>query len=409
MVNAAWYALLKLWIALAGDGTVAVRVPAVLFSAATLPAVFETTVLLAGRRAAWYATALLATCYPFLVYAVVARAYAPALFGVALASYGFVRICGRADRLGTLAYVAGVAIAASFHVVTLFFVVVQLATLPLLRPSPTARRALGIALCGAAVPVAMVVFAVAHEGGGQIDAIPATWPVVRGALRWLGGGLALTPAALWWLSAALVACGLAVAVRSRLGLAIAAWLVLPLLLVVAVAPLHSFFIPRYVRFAVFPGAMLGGIALAALDRRARLAALAVLIAFSTSSVVRAAREPYFDWRGLVNGIEQRAHPGDAVVVDSGYAGDAYRAALRARGGGRTPLVYPTQPISTLLTPATAEPFPDATRLAAAHPRLWIVIWAPTTGGFVSLQHAKRAYRTTTVVPIARFSVALLER
>jgi 4-amino-4-deoxy-L-arabinose transferase-like glycosyltransferase len=90
-----------------GTGEVAVRLPALVAGVASVPAMWWAARLLAGRRAAWVAAALLAINPMAVFYAQEARAYEPALLSAILAFGALAAACALpAGRRAWVGYVA---------------------------------------------------------------------------------------------------------------------------------------------------------------------------------------------------------------------------------------------------------------------------------------------------------------
>ena len=270
--NAPYYVLMHGWCAVFGTSTFALRLPALLCSAAAVAVVAVTVRRLADDQAGVVAGLLSATGPLLAQQAVEARSYGAAELATALTALLLVRRHeGRGGRL-PLALAAGAA--GLLHWFTLP-VLLGLAVWTLL---VRRRQALpDLVAVGVAVIPALALVALSFRGGGT--GTPVTQPVgIRLPLHavedWSLGG--------WALSAALVAAFVVALLRSRWRGLLACWLLLPLAVVTAGELVRPLYFGRYLLFAMLglaAGAALGVCSLPARRLRATLATVLVALSF----------------------------------------------------------------------------------------------------------------------------------
>lgn len=181
-----YYVLLHGWIRLFGSGDVAVRALSSLFAVATIPLVYVAATRIGGRRAAWFAVALLASSPYAIRYATEARMYS---LIVLLTVLGVIAV-ERAVRAPTAWRLAGVAAVAGAlaltHYWALFIVASSFAVL-LYRRRPRVALALG---GGAAVALApwlpVLLYQLAHTGAPWAPA-PGLQVTVDAIVDFAGG------------------------------------------------------------------------------------------------------------------------------------------------------------------------------------------------------------------------------
>ena len=270
------------------------------------------TGLLGGSRLG-VAAGLAMAANPFVVqFAAEARGYGLAVLATALAALGVVRwLDGEA---GLRLYGLAGAVAGLMHWFALLPVAALAGAAVVLRGRRAARPVVAAAGLAALPTLAVVGTAVANGVGGS----GAEWisdvglAVPRLLLRsWT--------AARWPLAVvtvALAAWGLARGGLGRTPRVVAvAWVAVPVALVTAIEPIRPLFVDRYLLPSLLGLALLVGLGVAALPRRAGIAALAAVVAVSGwASVAEVGLGPKEDVRGAVDWLAARAGPGEPVVA-----------------------------------------------------------------------------------------------
>ncbi|MDQ4148498.1 MAG: glycosyltransferase family 39 protein [Actinomycetota bacterium] len=335
---AAYYLFLKGWLQLGQSEWIA-RLPSAIFSAAAVAFLYLLALRLFSGRAAFIAALLLALNSSVVRYGQEARGYALELMLVTSAWLVLSVALGRRRMRWFLLWGLLSALAVATHVLAIFVLAAQLASLLLLPPRNLERRGIlagvGVALAGAA-PILVVA---ARAGTTQIDWIPpASLQAFRQVLLFLAGYnfepsphlvlrllnfvvLAACVAGwtaggwIWWRT--LRRTGRSPEVWAH-GLPVA-WLFVPLLAatVVSVA-FHSLLAPRYFIALVPASCLLVAVAVSRLPRALAPAAVALLVAFGVAGVVRSYGTGNWGWREAATHLLSSARPGDGVVVLPAY-------------------------------------------------------------------------------------------
>ncbi|GGT04001.1 glycosyltransferase family 39 protein [Nonomuraea spiralis] len=320
-VHALYYLLLRPFAALPGPLEIIVRLPSVLAFAAAAYGVAALARRLAGTRAALYAGLLYALTPIAARYAQEARSYALVSAVAVLATWLLVKLLDRPSTAACLAYGASVALLGWLHLYALLLIPAHLLTawLPALRrtlraragasgpgPSGAVRSLAAVAAAGAAlVPLLVLaagqkdaqVFWLKPPGWAELAAFPGE---VAGA-----GAVVLFAAAVWGAGRAP---------------AVAVWAALPVVLSFAISQVQPVYHPRYVLFAVPLLALLAGIGLAALPRRAVPVVVLALFAALVLPAQVALRQPASrpdDLRTLAATLAAEERPGDRVLFVPG--------------------------------------------------------------------------------------------
>jgi mannosyltransferase len=320
----AYYALLKIWTPLFGEGLVAVRSLSVLAAALCIPVVYAIGTRLFGVHAGLLAGLLVSTNVFFLRYAQEARSYALVTLLTALATYFFLLELGRTRRLARVGYVAVSTLAFYAHFFAAWVILIHVLTL-------VATRRLGrswlVGYAVMAVLVAPMVYVVATLDGdpvgwlGEPDAgaIPATFAQLAGdSFLHLGAVVAVSVVALRW------------AVRSTrlaFGLAFtASWAVVPVLGGFALSEVKPVFLAKYFIVCLPAVALLAAGAITALRPTAvAIAAACALLVLSVPELRTWYGFPGQEgWRALATYVHDRALPADGIVYNAPYAGDSVR-------------------------------------------------------------------------------------
>lgn len=337
-------------VALFGESPASIRLPALFFGIAALPALYQLGRRLAPEREALLATALLAVSYHHVWFSQSARGYTAMIFfataGTALFVLGLARNRRSTWRLYVACMTLGVlslqntAFVVLGHAAAYLLLLFQARRLDLLRAPVSARLACALALVAlfsveghSLVLPRMLHFFRTVDRTGLGFGLGEFWPVL---LRGLQTGLgAFGLAAL----AALIGAGL----RSYLKQSplLAGLLVLPgLFNAAAIAALgygaypRSFLyvLPVALLLAVRGTAVLGAAACRRLShggpsatcaRRMERLVAGVLLLASCTALVHNYRHPKQDYTGALRYVRARMSPGDAVAA-VGLAGVAYK-------------------------------------------------------------------------------------
>ncbi len=391
-----YYLLLKAWMALAGSGTVAVRLPSVLLTAVALLLASRLGGQLvrlgsgragepvAGSRAAVIVLAALPWTMRF---GSEARMYLLVVVFVLAGSLALLAVRRSASHRAVLGLTAAVAALLLTHYWSLFLLAaVGLWHLPgaLRRSGPAVRVVVALLLGGVLfLPwLTTFLFQAAHTGAPW--ALPTGVPdLVRTPLFWGGGG------ELWRVALAAVLVPLVViaAVRRPVARALAGVAVTTLLLAwTQTAVLGGAYTARYSAVAVplvAVAAALGALALP--GRRLPLGALALLTAVGVASGVTAAAEPRTSAAQITAAIRAAAAPGAVVAYCPDQLGPPVQRLL---GPSYEQVVYPT------LEPAQRIDWVDySERQAAADPAAIARRLDALTGSRELVVVAAAGYRT----------------
>lgn len=311
--NFPYYVVAHGWLALTGlfPGEVGLRLLSLLAMVGAVAVAVRVAARLAGPRAG-LATGLALAANPFVVqFAAEARGYALAMLATALSALGLVRwLDGRPRSLPL--YAGAGAAAGLLHWFALLPVAALALAAVVVRGRGAARPVLGAAALAAVPALAVVGTAVANGVGGS----GAEWisdvglHVPRLLLKsWSGGRLALAV-----VTVVAAAAGLARAPRTARIVA-GAWAAVPVAVVTAIEPVRPLFVDRYLLPTLVGLALLMGLGVAALPRRAGIAALAAVVAVSTWATVAEVRlGPKEDVRGAVDHLAAVSRPGEPVLA-----------------------------------------------------------------------------------------------
>ncbi|MCZ7596772.1 MAG: glycosyltransferase family 39 protein [Gammaproteobacteria bacterium] len=364
-----------------GESARALRLPALVFGIASLPALYLLGRQITDRREALLAAVLMTLSYHHVWFSQNARGYTALALGTVLASILFIAMLksGRSSRVLVLAYAITAALTTWVHMTAVFVVAAHGLVLLWLaarhaRIEPRAGLAppaVAILLSGAIafalyIPVLPDVLAALAGRIGPPD-VESRWyewswvfmELVRGAERALPGGAVLAVAAIVALAAGTVS-------YLRQDAALAGVLLLPGLLAAAAFAAFSYvFFPRFVFFALplmLLIAVRGGFTLAAFVlpflSRNHVLIVGLLLAAATATAVPGAWLPKQDFAAAARFVDERRSADDAVVCpDIAYRALAVHLGLDCTGvanvaelerlevsSGKTWLVY-TLPIS----------------------------------------------------------------
>jgi mannosyltransferase len=168
-VEAAYYVLLHLWMSVAGDSELALRLPSVLAMAVAVWAVTKTALGIAGGRGAAAAAFVMIALPGVTRYAQEARPYAFMVAAVAISTLVLSRALARSDGRWWVGYGIALVAVGYFHLVSLLVVAGQLVAVLVIDSTKWRRFAITVALAGAAILPLVMLGAGQH---GQISWIP---------------------------------------------------------------------------------------------------------------------------------------------------------------------------------------------------------------------------------------------
>jgi mannosyltransferase len=404
-----YYVVLRGWVAVVGDGEVAVRALSVVFAVATVPLLYALVARTVGRPAAVVSTVVLVLDPTFVRAAQDARSYSLVVLLVVAATYLMVSL--RDDDHPSWAlpvYVAVATLSLYAHFYAAFVLAVHALVAALERRSDVRRRQ--FTALGAVVLLAspLVAFA-ATQDHGQVSHLtrPSILDAVRGVRSLIGmGNVGL-----------LVFFAGAVAVLSRFRprtsrdarspvVLFAAWAAVPVVAAFAVSQAKPVFAARYLIVILPALAVLLGWAVASIERRASAVVTAALIVLSIVNLpyLRPGFE-YEDFRGAADYLTTAARPGDGVVFyrpSRRVAAEFYLRRTGARSPAMTP-VFPAAPWGEFdlvrdyehVTPTAREWASIET--AASRRRMWLFLSKPANEG----EHRKRVVRARLLSVVAR--------
>ncbi|GLY02464.1 glycosyltransferase family 39 protein [Actinoplanes sp. NBRC 101535] len=376
-VFSAYYLLMHVWTELFGDAVLSLRLPSILAMAGAAALTGELGRRLAGTTAGLVAGGLLCLVPNISRYAAEARPYAMAcLFSV----FALLLLFRALDRPGPGRW-AGYGLALTglglFSLVGLVAVAGHVAILVIRRRLP---RGWAVALLGTLLAVAPLIWWGLRQRTTQLHWVePMTIKSVYAFPELLIG----SPQLAWLLLGLLVVPLLLRPSRTALEMAAAALTPVVLICVLAFAGV-SFWVNRYLLFALIPVAVAIAGSLTADRPPARLPRLSLIMLLVAASAVPghiAVRQPTLkngsDYRTMADVIRRDQLPGDAIVYSQGRtmrAGVDYylrhqalrpRDVLMERSAARN---------ATLRATEVADP---ATRLAGAQ-RVWLALYGRRT-------------------------------
>ena len=313
--NFPYYLVAKAWLALTpfGPTEAGLRLLSLLAMVGALAVFVRVAHRLGGPRLA-LAAGLAAAANPFVVqFAGEARGYGLAVLATAVAALGLVRWLDGDGEAGPLRLygIAGAA-AGLMHWFALLPVAALAVAAVVVRGRRAARPIVAAAALAALPTLAVVGTAVANGVGGSGAewisdvglAVPRLLLKSWTAARW----------PLLILTVAAAAYGLARSGRTSRVVAVA-WIALPVAVVTAVEPFRPLFVDRYLLPSLLGLALLVGLGVAALPRRAGAAALAAVVAVSGWATVAEVRlGPKEDVRGAVDWLAAEAGPFEPIVA-----------------------------------------------------------------------------------------------
>jgi len=313
-VSGAYYLFLHYWIALFGDSVTALRAPSVLAMAAAAGFTAALGTRLYDARAGLLAGLLFAVLPSTSRYAQEARSYAFVSCFAVLATLLLVAALHRPTRLRWLGYTAAVALLGLMNLVALTLLAGHLVLVALSLRGRDRRWwhwAVTVAVAGLLVaPLALLGLG---QQSQQLNWVDTPAP---GELLALPGALTQA-AAVGGMLLGLAAVGLGL--RARPGIALAACVLAPVVLVFAAAQLTPLWVVRYLVFTLPFACLLAGAALAGLRLTYALLVLAVLAVLGApaQAALRRTHEwprsAAIDYAAAAGAVAAGQRPGDGIV------------------------------------------------------------------------------------------------
>ncbi len=317
-----YYAALRGWIGLNGDGETWMRFLSAACGIGTVAALYALGRRLFGFSVAIAAAVILATNAFFVQHAQEARSYMMAALLTTLATYFFVRAV-ETDR-GWWLYTIAVALGIYAHFYVVLVPLAQVISLTVRPRTPGLVKRVTLSLGGAAVLTLPYWWVAVTRGSDQIYNNPTLdLSGIAGMISGFAGGAGPLLAAVVALAALGTVVAAVQAARAE-GRSDALWrLVLPLL-VLAIPALGIFATAlvdrppalRYLSFLAPALAIVVARGIATLrDRRLLVAGVVVVVALQAIGLRRWYVDPQKeDWRAAVEQVQREGEPGDAVVL-----------------------------------------------------------------------------------------------
>lgn len=304
--------LMRFWLVL-DESEFWLRLPSVLFAAATVPLLHLVAQRLAGRRAALMAAALFSTAAPVLFYAQEARAYT---LLVLLVTASWLALLRHVDGSWPSHWYVVLAVLSVYaHIIALVFVAAQVLWLGL---STTRRNALGVAGTVIVLSGPQLAMAAGPQAAHPDWVPPLSMREIGEAVRFVAGAptgvVAIAVIAVW-------AVGGYVAGRDAARSAVTSlvpllWFLVPVIAILAVSIVKPLLVPRYLLPAVPAGALLAGMACARL-RRVGWLAVAALVVLSVPELDSTLNRRNPDWRASSRLIFEHTETDDGIIFASG--------------------------------------------------------------------------------------------
>jgi len=320
-----YYLLLKPWLLL-GRSEAWIRGLSAIFGCGAVVAVFGLGRRLFGKRAGLCAAALLTVDTFHVQYSQEARGYTLAALLVTASALSLVTAMQSGRRRDWLYYAIWSALAAYAHMYAILVVFSQWIWL---LSSPARRRQAFGAMrltCYLLIPLAAAVLWIGRTPIAWLPELSRT--MLSHTLVEFGG------AGPFGMGLLVAAC--AIAIVSAVGngpehrtaiLLIAAWLLVPFLIVVIASAIHPLLIARYMMVCVPGFALLAGAGLARLPRSGTAAGLAAICGLSLWTAYKSQVLVYDDWRSASRFVLTQSAPDDAAFFytqPSRAAFDYYR-------------------------------------------------------------------------------------
>ena len=402
-----------------GESAWVIRLPAVVFGVAAIPALYHLGRQVAGREEAFLAALFMTLNYQFVWYSQNARGYTGLLFGAVLASILFIRLLATASPPARLivGYAVVAALTAWIQLTAVFVILAHgICWLALAcKPNRAGRFATatpvflalllaGIFTLALYAPMFGAIsneFELALTGASSAEVAAKIQPVSTGdsVISWVlaeyAQGLQRSVPGGWPI-VVIVFCVLLTGIGSylRQGVTIAGLLFLPILLTFAViyGRVHYFF-PRYLfgaagfllLFAVRGGFVAAGSCLPFLSRQSVLL-IGSLMALAGTILVPAAWQPKQDFLGAARFIQEQRSAGDGVVC-----------------------VTQTIFVLKIFLEIDCDPVNTAaqlTRVEALHERTWLIYTLPKSMEVFAPEILQRIRQASDYVKIREFPGSL---
>ena len=398
-----------------GESAWVIRLPAVVFGVAAIPALYHLGRQVAGREEAFLAALFMTLNYQFVWYSQNARGYTGLLFGAVLASILFIRLLAAANPPARLivGYAVVAALTAWIQLTAVFVILAHgICWLALAcKPNHAARFATAAPVFLALLLVGLFTLALyapmfgAEENQFALALTGASGTVVAAQVEPISTGVAEIEWVLkeyaqglqrsvpgGWPVAVIVVCVLLTGIGSylRQGATIAGLLLLPVLLTFLVIYLRVlYFFPRYLfgcagfllLFAVRGGFVSAGWCLPFLSRRLILL-FGSLMALAGTALVPAAWQPKQDFLGAARFIQEQRAAGDAVVC-----------VTQTTFVLKTFLGMDCDPVTSLA---------ELTRVEALHERTWLIYTLPRSMETLAPEILQRIRQAADYVKIREF-------
>jgi mannosyltransferase len=305
---AGYYALMHLWISVAPDSDVQLRLPSVLAMAGTAGLTARIGTRLGSPRIGLLSGLLFAVLPAVSRYGQEARPYALVVFAATLCTLALLRALDRPRFWQLAAYACTISLVGTLHAIALLLVPAHaMAVLAVRRP--VFRRWLVAAVIGA-----MPALPILYLGSGQtaqVDWIASpTFSSVTGyptALlgTTIGAGMILV-------------AGLYSVSTRHPGVVYTSWAVVPVIGLLAASQLTTLWLPRYLLFTVPAWALVAGTALGRtrLIRGSTIFALVAAVGLTSQAAIREPAGHLQDTRAAASLISTQMKPGDAIVYSS---------------------------------------------------------------------------------------------
>ncbi|GGN19019.1 mannosyltransferase [Actinoplanes campanulatus] len=409
----AYYVLLRLWAAVAGDTDLLLRLPSVLFGAAAAAVVAGIGIRLAGRRAGLTAGLVFALLPGFSRYAQDARPYALVMLAAAVSTYILIGLVDRPRARAYVGYSFSVLILGLSHVVALLLLVAHLLLVVRVRRSWRPFLAWACAVLVGVSPALPVLYLGQVQSGGQIGWIPPlTWDRLAETPERLFGATIIAGAVI---ALALTALSLRTSAH-----ALTLWALAPVAALAAVAQLTPLWVPRYLLFVLPAWALLAGLALCRLSvLRGLVAVLGIgLLAIPAQADIRTVYGHDYASRDIAEVIKANQAAGDAVLFgpfadgDQRTSRDAFMRYMPAQRPADKLMVRAPRTGGTL----GAQECPDAEipSCFGKPSRVWVVRKGGWTNIVQNIGDAKEAllrqdFVQSEIWPLKGFTVALYIR
>ena len=316
-----YFVMLHCWSYFAGSSEISLRLPSVIFSAATVPLIYALGMELYDRRVGLMAALLLTVNVSCIVYAQDARTYT--MFGmlVTLSSLLFVRSIKRGSLTEYLAYVVVGSLCAYAHLFGILILPAQWLLLFLFRVDRKTKLRLTACIAVVALLSLPPIILSIHGEHGEVSWIPATsiktfiylfatfaglyWARVKG----------LSLFAIYLAVIAIAVLGPSRRERPAVGFLVLS-VALPVGIVLVVSIFKPLFVVRYLLMCQPFFVLLAAIGLTRTKPRSLMVTITVVIVALSLSEDRAFYHswPMQDWRGAVKFVAANATPGDVLLV-----------------------------------------------------------------------------------------------